>query len=196
MDMKIKIGRLRLNNCSLILFLVLSLMSVSCGTDEKKPPIDLTKNKSKDKIEEKKSEKENALVIPYQEEGGVKTIPVKINGVSMDMIYDTGASQICISVHEVLSMAKRGQITDEDFYDDITYSKIADGSTMKNLKVRLREVEIGSGENRLKVYNVDAIVVENPIAPVLLGNNVLESNGSVSRIYTDLEKQAIVIERR
>ena len=84
-------------NISIIICsLVFSLISCNSGT--KKPPVDLSKVKAKKEI----------ISIPYREINGVKTIPVKLNGVSMDMIYDTGCSGVHMSLLELQTLYKMG----------------------------------------------------------------------------------------
>lgn len=66
-----------------ILFIILSVIAFSSCDSSKKPPVNLSRTVAK-----------NEISVPYSEINGVKTIPVKLNGVSMDMIYDPGCSEI------------------------------------------------------------------------------------------------------
>ena len=45
--------------------------------------------------------------IPYRLESGVKYVQVKINGLSTDMIFDTGCSMTLISMLEAQQLVKR-----------------------------------------------------------------------------------------
>ncbi len=146
---------------------VLSFLLFSCGNKPSKmPPVDLTDLKN-----------ENIVEIPYEEIGGVKTIPVKINGTTLDMIYDTGCSGISLSLTELQLLSKQGKIQSSDVLGT-TYATIADGSIVENGRVLLREVEIG-GKNGVRVENVEAHVHWNEDAPVLLGNTVLDAVASI-----------------
>ena len=64
-------------------------ISCSCSGD-KKPPVDLSSHKPV---------AQNVVEVPYEEMAGVKTITAKLNGVSLDMIFDTGCSGISLSLH-------------------------------------------------------------------------------------------------
>ncbi|MEE1119267.1 MAG: retroviral-like aspartic protease family protein [Bacteroidales bacterium] len=112
---------------------------------------------------------EDYVEIPYREIGGVKQIPVKINGMGFYMIFDTGCSTNLISKLELLSLIKNGVISEEDFLG-VTQSSIADGSVVENLVVNLKEVVL---DDKIIFYNVQASVSENIEAPLLLGNEIL-----------------------
>jgi len=146
---------------------VLALFVFSCSNKDKKPPVDLSKAKVKAK----------EVILPYQELGGVKTIPVKLNGVSMDMIFDTGCSGMSLSLNELQTMAKNGKISNTDVIGT-TASTIADGSIVEQGLINLKEVQIG-GEDGIVLNNVEAAVALNQQAPVLLGNGVLDEVASV-----------------
>jgi predicted aspartyl protease len=141
----------------------------SCSSKEKKPPVNL---KEKEIVEVNSD-----VEIPYTEMGGVKTIPVKLNGVSMDMIFDTGCSGMSISLNELLTMQKNGKFSENDVVG-ISASTIADGSVVQTGIINLSEVEIG-GKEGIKIHNVQASVSLNQVAPILLGNGVLDAVASV-----------------
>ena len=138
----------------------------SCNTKGKKPPVDLSGLNSVTDIS-----------IPYTELNGVKTIPVKLNGITMSMIYDTGCSGVHLSLNELQTLFKNGKFSEDDIIDS-NYSQIADGSIVENGLINLREVEIG-GEDGLVLHNVEATVALNQNAPILLGNDVLDELASV-----------------
>ena len=96
----------------------------------------------------------------------------------MDMIYDTGASGLHLSLNEVQTLAKNGKLTDEDVLG-VSYSCIADGSIVQNGTINIKEICIGSGENEIVLHNKTATVALNQIAPILLGNEVLNELASV-----------------
>lgn len=112
---------------------------------------------------------EDYIEIPYREIGGVKQIPVKINGMGFYMIFDTGCSTNLISKLELLSLIKNGVISEEDILG-VTPSTIADGSVVENLVVNLKEVIL---DDKIIFSNVQASVSENIEAPLLLGNEIL-----------------------
>lgn len=110
--------------------------------------------------------------------GGVYEIPTKINGVNMDFIFDTGASNISISETEVLFLIKQGKLTKEDVLGSTQFSD-ATGNVSEGTVINLRTVQIG---NRL-IKNVEASVVHNSTAPLLLGQSALAQFGKVTIDY-------------
>ena len=103
----------------------------SCESKPKRPPVNFD--------QEDKIEVNGNVEVPYSELGGVKTIPVKLNGVSMDMIFDTGCSGMSISLNELLTMQKNGKFSESDIVG-VSASTIADGSVVENAVINLREV--------------------------------------------------------
>lgn len=148
---------------------VLAVFMSSCQSKQKRPPVDLS---GKDRIEISSD-----VEVPYTDLGGVKTIPVKLNGVSMDMIFDTGCSGISISLNELLTMQKNGKFAESDIVG-ITEASIADGSVVEKGLINLHEVEIG-GREGIILHNVPASVALNQVAPILLGNGVIDAVASV-----------------
>lgn len=148
-----------MNKNILFFVLIVSFFLVSCET-KKQPPVQLPgMNKS------------NVIEVPFEERGGVKVLAVKLNGVSMDMIYDTGCSGLHLSLLELQQMAKQGQFSETDVLGS-AYSSIADGSIVENGVILLRTVEVAP---ELVLENVRATVALNQEAPVLLGDEVLDN---------------------
>ncbi|MBD5231200.1 MAG: hypothetical protein HDS66_03480 [Bacteroidales bacterium] len=114
--------------------------------------------------------------IPFKIQGGVKTIPVKVNGIGFEMIFDTGCSAALISVAEAQYLYSKGLLTDDDFIDT-ELNMIADGSIVENMVVNLREVVIG---DKLTATDVKATVSSNINAPLLIGNSVLDRVGALT----------------
>lgn len=56
---------------------------------------------------------------------------------------------------------------------------IADGSIVQNGLINIKQIEIGSGDELIKLENVQASVALNQDAPILLGNAVLDELASV-----------------
>lgn len=138
----------------------------SCKQKNDKPPYQLD-NQNKPSIS-----------IQYEEMGGVKIIPVKLNGVTLNMIYDTGCSGIHLSLNELQTLCKNGKLSQEDVLG-VEYSSIADGSIVKNGSINIKEIKIADGDNCLVLHNKKATVALNQDAPILLGNNVLDELASV-----------------
>lgn len=147
------------------LLISLGLLSISCSNTNKKPPVDLPM-------------KNRVISIPYNDAGGVKTIPVKVNGITLEMIYDTGCSGVHFSLHELQTLVKNCKFSESDIIR-MTLSQIADGSVMENALVLLKEIEIGDKDDVIVLSNIKATVSLNQSAPILLGNNVLDKVASV-----------------
>ena len=115
--------------------------------------------------------------VPFTVERGVKYITAKINGLSTDMIFDTGCSGVLISPLEVQQLIKRGLLSEEDF---IGTSKaiIADGSVVEEAMIIIRTMELTDGKDIIVCNNVLTQVSSNIEAPVLLGNGVLDRTAS------------------
>lgn len=110
--------------------------------------------------------------------GGVYEIPIKINGVNMDIIFDTGASNISISETEVRFLWKQGKLDEEDILGSMQF-KDATGKISEGTVINLRAVQIG---NRV-INDVEASVVHNSQAPLLLGQSALARFGKVTIDY-------------
>ena len=51
---------------------------------------------------------QSQTVIKMKKEGGVSIIPCKVNGLNLNFIFDTGASDVSISLTEANFMLKNG----------------------------------------------------------------------------------------
>ena len=118
------------------------------------------------------------MKIKMVRENGVLVVPVKVNGVQMSFIFDTGASDITISQTEAQFLAKQGLLTQQDVIGKQQY-QIADGSFSEGTIIRLKELTIGDRT----INNVKASVIESQNAPLLLGQTALSEFGKVSLDY-------------
>lgn len=112
--------------------------------------------------------------IPFEVYGNVRYVKVKVNGVEMEMIFDTGASGVSLSLTEAIFLAKQGKLTKDDFLGN-TNIQTANGEVSEGMVVNLKEVELAEG---LVATDVTAIIVGNLDAPLLLGNSALKDIGS------------------
>ena len=113
--------------------------------------------------------------IPFEVRGGVRIVKVKANGVEMEMIFDTGASGVSLSLTEALFLEKQGKLTENDIIGSVPM-QTADGSIIDGMVVNLKEIEFAEG---LVANDVEAIIVTNSLeAPLLLGNSALKDFGS------------------
>jgi clan AA aspartic protease (TIGR02281 family) len=109
-----------------------------------------------------------------KKEGGIYTVPCKVNDLNLRFVFDTGASSVCISLSEAVFMFKNGYLDSSDIVGSSS-STIADGSLVENTRIILREIEVGG----LKLYNVNAVVMHNLEAPLLLGQSAIQKLGTV-----------------
>ena len=130
--------------------------------------------------------KEFELVMPEKEEtvteiavkrspGGTFEIPCDINGLSLYMIFDTGASDVSISSVEANFMLKNGYLSEKDIKGK-KYYQTANGQISEGTVITLRDVKIGDAI----LHNVDASVVKSQKAPLLLGQSAMERFGTIT----------------
>lgn len=107
--------------------------------------------------------------------GGTFEIPCDINGLSLQMLFDTGASDVTISSVEANFMLKNGYLSEKDIKGK-RYYQIANGQLSEGTVITLREVKIGDAV----LHNVDASVVKSQKAPLLLGQSAMERFGTIT----------------
>jgi uncharacterized protein (TIGR02145 family) len=125
-------------------------------------------------------------VIQMKKVGGVSIIPCKVNGLSLSFIFDTGASDVTISLTEAQFMFKNGYLTKEDIIGTSKYTD-ANGDISEGVNINLREIEIQG----LKLYNIKAAIVNNLDAPLLLGQSAISKLG---KIELDLQNNILTIQ--
>jgi clan AA aspartic protease (TIGR02281 family) len=124
-------------------------------------------------------------VIKMKREGGVSIIPCKVNGLNLSFIFDTGASDVTISLVEASFMLKNGYLDKKDIIGSSKYSD-ATGNISEGIVINLKEIEICG----LKLYNVRAAIVKEIDAPLLLGQSALSKLG---KIQFDLVNNTLTI---
>jgi aspartyl protease family protein len=125
-------------------------------------------------------------IIPMRHSSGIYYVPLKVNGLMMEFIFDTGASTISISLREALLLHSQGRLNETDILGSSFFSD-ATGTISEGTRLNLREVEIGSR----KLYNIEASVVHNLQAPLLLGQSALNRFG---RITIDYDNNELILE--
>lgn len=116
--------------------------------------------------------------IRMEKEDGVYKIPVKVNGTRMYFIFDTGAGLISISNVEASFLYRQGKLTNEDVLGKANFID-ANGDISEGTIIMLKEINLGGRT----IHNVQASVVDNAKAPLLLGQSALEKFGKVSIDY-------------
>lgn len=115
---------------------------------------------------------------------GVYYVPCEVNGIKMDFVFDTGASNVSISKTEAEFLIKQKLLTKEDFIGQVNF-RTADGSVKNGVEVRLKEIKIKD----LILKDVTATIVSESSAPLLLGQSALSKLGrfevekNILRIY-------------
>jgi len=121
-------------------------------------------------------------IIKMEDNNGVKYVWTEINGIRLRFIFDTGASNMCISAAEATVLYRQGTLQKEDILD-IKYFQDATGNVSAGTRINLRTVKIG---NRL-LRNIEAIVIDNDNSPLLLGQSAFEKFGKISIDYNNNE---------
>lgn len=130
-----------------------------------------------------------SIVLPMQKKiKGTYEVACKINGLPLNFIFDTGASDISISQTEVQFMLKNNYLSKSDIRGNQTFMD-ATGAVSVGTKILLRKVEIGE----IEIKNVEASVVHSRNAPLLFGQSAL---GKYAKIIIDNESETITISTR
>ena len=119
--------------------------------------------------------------VKMEADGGVFLVPITLNGLDLKIIFDTGASSICISSAEATVKVRQGQITRDDILGQQQFQD-ATGRVSVGTVINLKTVEIGG----IVLHDVEATVVDNIQAPLLLGQTALAKFGKISIDYDNL----------
>ncbi len=119
--------------------------------------------------------------------GGTYEVPCTINGLPLKFIFDTGASDVTLSSVEADFMLKNDYLSERDFRGSRKYLT-ASGNICEGAVICLKEVKVGE----FSLKNIEASVVKNQKAPLLLGQSALERFGSIT---IDNENSRIVIRK-
>ena len=106
---------------------------------------------------------------------GTYEIPCQVNGLSLKMVFDTGASDVTISSVEAGFMLKNGYLSESDIKGN-THYMTASGDIHEGTILKLKEVKLGDAV----LKNIEASVVHSQKAPLLLGQSVLEKFGTIT----------------
>ncbi len=123
--------------------------------------------------------------VPFTKDGGVCKVKCSINDLPLYFVFDTGASDVTISLVEANFMFKNGFLSKKDVIGSQSYVD-ANGDVSVGTVINLKNVTFG-GHN---LTNVKASVVRNQKAPLLLGQSVL---GRLGRIEIDNKNSVIKI---
>jgi clan AA aspartic protease (TIGR02281 family) len=128
---------------------------------------------------------ERIVEIPFTASNGVTKVDCTINGLPLNFIFDTGASDVTISQTEANFMFKNGYLSQRDIIGKQRY-QTADGNVSIGTTFILNHINFGG----LELTGVKASVVANQKAPLLLGQTVLKRLG---KIEIDNERRVLKI---
>ena len=167
---------------NIICFFLFAILLVACNRPNRNirssSATEITERERTPRTIRTSSENSGANDVKMKPMDGVYEIPIKINGVNMDIIFDTGASNISISETEVRFLWKQGKLDEDDILGSMQF-KDDTGKISEGTVINLRAVQIG---NRI-IKDVEASVVHNSQAPLLLGQSALARFGKVTIDY-------------
>lgn len=126
--------------------------------------------------------------IPFEKDNGICKVKCKINGLPLHFVFDTGASDVTLSMVEATFMMKNGYLSEKDVIGNQRYMD-ANGEVSVGTVINLKDVNFG-GQS---LTNVRASVVRNQKAPLLLGQSVL---GRLGKIEIDNSKNVLRISQK
>jgi len=169
------------------ILLITSMLFFSCSHKSgRKDKQNITRHNNITKPIANKDEYKGKTIVKMENDNGVKYIWVEINGISLKFIFDTGASNICISSAEATVLYRQGTLEKEDILD-AQYFQDATGKVSAGTRINLRTVKIG---DRV-LQNIEALVIDNNEAPLLLGQSAL---GKFGKISIDNQNNVIIFE--
>jgi clan AA aspartic protease (TIGR02281 family) len=112
--------------------------------------------------------------VTMEQDGSVYKVVCKINGVPMKFIFDTGASIVSLSKVEAAFLLKGGHINKNNFKGNANFQD-ANGNITVGAVIVIDEIEFAG----LKLKNVEASIVDNQKAPLLLGQSAIQKLGKI-----------------
>jgi len=112
-------------------------------------------------------------IIELEKLDGVYQIPSIVNGLNLKFIFDTGASDVSISISEAEFMFKYGYLKEEDIIGVENY-QLADGGIIEGLVINLKTIKIGD----VVFENIQASIIDSENAPLLLGQSLIKELGN------------------
>jgi clan AA aspartic protease (TIGR02281 family) len=121
---------------------------------------------------------ERVAEIPFTKEGGVYKVKCEINELPLYFVFDTGASDVSMSTVEATFMMKNNYLSPRDIIGRQNYMN-ANGEISEGTVINLKNVNFGG----LNLKDVRASVVKSQVAPLLLGQSVLNRLGKIEIDY-------------
>lgn len=165
-----------MKNCAKLLISMLLICVISCNNKNNNPSI-VDSNTDSIPMQDSTSVQDSSMVrigTKMEKSGGVYLLPCVVNGVKMNFIFDTGASNVSISLTEALFLLKNGYLEDYDILGS-SLSQVADGSIVENTEINLHSIEV----NGIIITDVKAVVSNSIDAPLLLGQSAIQKLGKI-----------------
>jgi aspartyl protease family protein len=160
----------------------ITLFLNSCNGCSRTRHRDVLSNEESSVRDEPENKLKSNEIIKMRLSNGVFFVPIEINGVSMEFIFDTGASKISLSYTEAMFLWKQGKLSQEDFTGTQEFID-ANGDISEGSTVNLKEVKIGNKT----IYNIEASIVHNQVAPLLFGQSAMNKFGKITIDYNKNE---------
>jgi len=152
------------------------------------PEIDKALSKIKNINEVTSDAIQDEIRVQMVEKDGVFWLPIKINGLAVEVVYDTGASSVSISSEKAAFLYDDGRLKDGDVIGEVKY-QMADGGISTGLDFVIRKLEIGG----VVLEDIQASVVGNDKAPLLLGQSALMN---FSKVTVDNKTKELILTRK
>ncbi|MWW23781.1 retropepsin-like aspartic protease family protein [Algibacter lectus] len=122
------------------------------------------------------------VTIEMKKINGILQIPCKVNSIPMNFIFDTGATDVSLSITEAKFLIKQGLLTETDFAGNVNY-QIANGDLIEGTQVNLKTINIGG----IILENIQASIIHQQNSPLLLGQSAISKLGP----YTIVDNKLI-----
>lgn len=108
------------------------------------------------------SQKKELIIseIPFTKEDGICKVKCQINGLPLHFVFDTGASDVTLSMVEATFMMKNGYLSKNDVIGNQRYMD-ANGDVNVGTVINIKNVKFGG----LDLNNIRASVVRNQKLP-------------------------------
>ena len=150
------------------------------GNEEYKKIMEEQRKVQAEIVEKTKGEPDDAeyedeeVEMPFTKEGTLYKVKCSVNELPLSFIFDTGASDVSMSMVEATFMMKNGYLSKKDVIGSANFLD-ANGNINAGTVINLRKVDLGG----VTIGNVRASVVQNQKAPLLLGQTVLNRAGKI-----------------
>lgn len=165
---------------TIYIFIIITFFNSCSGCSKSGRIHQQFRNENINSVEHIQNKHNGKTILIMEKENGVYKIPVKVNGIDMSFIFDTGAGLISISNIEASFLYKSGKLESDDIIGKGNFVD-ANGDISVGTIINLKEISLGDR----KIYNIQASVVNNSKAPLLFGQSALEKFGKVSIDYNN-----------